>query len=75
MPPSSLWCEISLSGLCTIVGFPLLMALAMVSVPAGFWATSLVGAVIVVAFVLSQREARTLHESAFDAVDGSSTGT
>lgn len=86
-PPSSLWHEIFLSGLCTIVGFPVLMALAMVSVPAahggvvlgivplatagaaavvaherpsaGFWAASLVGAMIVVAFVLSQREART----------------
>jgi len=26
---------------------------------AGFWATSIIGAVIVIAFVLSQREART----------------
>jgi drug/metabolite transporter (DMT)-like permease len=34
MPPSSLWYEIFLGGLCTIVGFPVLMALAMVSVPA-----------------------------------------
>ena len=34
IPPSSLWREIFLGGLCTIVGFPMLMALAMVSVPA-----------------------------------------
>jgi len=86
IPPRSLWHEIFLSGLCTIVGFPVLMALAMVSVPAahggvvlgivplatagaaaivaherpsaGFWATSVVGAMIVMVFVLSQREAR-----------------
>jgi drug/metabolite transporter (DMT)-like permease len=86
-PPIYLWHEIVLSGLCAIVGFPVLMALAMVSVPAahggvvlgivllatagsaalvarerpsaGFWATSIIGAVIVIAFVLSQREART----------------
>ncbi len=86
IPPRFLWREIFLSGLCTIVGFPLLMALAMVSVPAahggvvlgivplatagaaalvaherpsaGFLATSLVGAVIVLAFVLNQHEAR-----------------
>ena len=31
-PPMSLWHEIFLSGLCTIIGFPVLMALAMVSV-------------------------------------------
>jgi drug/metabolite transporter (DMT)-like permease len=87
IPPSSLWREIFLGGLCTIVGFPMLMALAMVSVPAAhggvvlgivplataaaaaivaherpsarFWLVSLAGAVIVVAFVLSQSEART----------------
>jgi drug/metabolite transporter (DMT)-like permease len=87
MPPASLWREIFLSGLCTIVGFPVLMALAMGTVPAAhggvvlgivplvtagaaalvaherpsaaFWAASLVGAAIVVAFVLSQSEART----------------
>jgi drug/metabolite transporter (DMT)-like permease len=86
-PPLYFWHEIILSGLCTIVGFPVLMALAMVSVPAahggvvlgvvplatagaaalvaherpspGFWATSIVGAGIVIAFVLSQSEART----------------
>lgn len=87
IPPSALWHEIFLSGLCTIVGFPVFTALAMVSVPAahggvvlgivplatagaaalvaherpsaGFWAASIVGAMIVVAFVLSQSEART----------------
>jgi drug/metabolite transporter (DMT)-like permease len=87
IPSTSLWPEIFLSGLCTIVGFPVLMALAMTSVPAAhggvvlgvvplatvgaaalvaherpsarFWATSLAGAMIVVGFVLSQREART----------------
>ncbi len=87
LPPRSLWHEILLSGLCTIVGFPMLTALAMVSVPAahggvvlgivplatagaaalvaqerpsaGFWAASVTGATIVVAFVLTQSEART----------------
>lgn len=34
IPSTSLWSEIFLSGLCTIVGFPVLMALAMTSVPA-----------------------------------------
>jgi drug/metabolite transporter (DMT)-like permease len=34
IPPTSLWREIALGGLCTIVGFPALMAVAMVSVPA-----------------------------------------
>jgi drug/metabolite transporter (DMT)-like permease len=86
IPPRSLWSELFVAGLCTIVGFPLLMALAMVSVPAahggvvlgivplataaaaaivaherpsaGFWLVSLAGTAIVVAFVLSQREAR-----------------
>jgi drug/metabolite transporter (DMT)-like permease len=33
-PPRALWRDILLSGLCTIVGFPLLMAVAMVTVPA-----------------------------------------
>lgn len=86
IPPTSLWPEIALGGLCTIVGFPALMAVAMVSVPAahggvvlgivplatgaaaamvaqerpspGFWAVSLAGTAIVVAFVLSRSEAR-----------------
>jgi drug/metabolite transporter (DMT)-like permease len=34
IPPISLWREILLAGVCTIVGFPLFTALAMVSVPA-----------------------------------------
>jgi len=34
IPPRPLWHEIALGGLCTIVGFPALMAVAMVSVPA-----------------------------------------
>lgn len=87
IPPASLWHEIFFSGLCTIVGFPVLMAMAMVSVPAahggvvlgivplatagaaalvaherpsaGFWAAGIVGAIIVIAFVLSRSEART----------------
>ena len=87
IPPTSLWREILLAGLCTIVGFPLFTALAMVSVPAahggivlgilplattaaamlvarerpapGFWFVSLLGSVIVIAFVLSEGDART----------------
>lgn len=34
LPPRALWSEIALAGLFTIVGFPVSMALAMVSVPA-----------------------------------------
>ena len=34
LPPRALWLELTLAGLATIVGFPVLMALAMVSVPA-----------------------------------------
>jgi drug/metabolite transporter (DMT)-like permease len=34
MPPRALWHEFLLAGLCTIVGFPVFMALAMVHVPA-----------------------------------------
>jgi drug/metabolite transporter (DMT)-like permease len=34
LPPRALWRDFLLAGLCTIVGFPLLMAVAMVSVPA-----------------------------------------
>jgi drug/metabolite transporter (DMT)-like permease len=87
LPPRAEWATIVLGGLCTIVGFPVFTALAMVSVPAahggvvlgimplatagaaavaarerpsaGFWLASLAGAGIVLAFVLSQREART----------------
>ena len=87
LPPRSQWGTIVLGGLCTIVGFPVFTALAMVSLPAahggvvlgilplatagaaaivarerpsaGFWFASLAGAGIVIAFVLSRREART----------------
>lgn len=87
-PPRPLWGQLFLAGLCTIAGFPVLMALAMVSVPAahggvvlgimplataaaaalvaderpslGFWMASVAGAGIVVVFVLSHSEARTL---------------
>ncbi len=86
IPPRALWGELALAGLCTIVGFPVLTALAMFSVPAahggvvlgilplataaaaalvaherpspGFWLISLVGAAIVLAFVLSRPQAR-----------------
>jgi drug/metabolite transporter (DMT)-like permease len=34
MPPRALWHEFMLAGLCTIVGFPVFMGLAMVHVPA-----------------------------------------
>jgi drug/metabolite transporter (DMT)-like permease len=34
LPPRALWGDLVLAGLCTIVGFPVLMALAMVNVPA-----------------------------------------
>lgn len=34
MPRRALWSELALTGLCTILGFPVLMALAMASVPA-----------------------------------------
>jgi len=34
LPPRALWLELTVAGLCTIIGFPVLMALAMVSVPA-----------------------------------------
>lgn len=87
-PPRALWGELAVTALCTIVAFPVLMALAMTSVPAahggvvlgimplatvaaativaderpsaGFWLASAAGAAIVVAFVLSHSEARTL---------------
>lgn len=87
IPPPALWGELFLAGLCTIVGFPLFTALAMMTVPAahggvvlgivplataaaaaivaherpsaGFWIVSLIGAAIVLAFVLSARNART----------------
>ena len=34
LPPRKLWRDLALAGLCTIVGFPVLMALAMAAVPA-----------------------------------------
>ena len=34
LPPRKLWRDLALAGLCTIVGFPVLMALAMATVPA-----------------------------------------
>jgi drug/metabolite transporter (DMT)-like permease len=34
IPPRALWGELALTGLCTIVGFPVFTALAMFSVPA-----------------------------------------
>jgi drug/metabolite transporter (DMT)-like permease len=34
LPPRSLWLEMSVAGSCTVLGFPLLAALAMMSVPA-----------------------------------------
>jgi drug/metabolite transporter (DMT)-like permease len=88
LPHRALWRDILLSGLCTIVGFPLLMAVAMVNVPAAhggvvlgivplattatasivagerpsfaFWLVSLAGAAVVLVFVLSQSEARSV---------------
>jgi drug/metabolite transporter (DMT)-like permease len=85
-PPRDLWGALILTGLCTIGGFPVFTALAMLSVPAahggvvlgilplataaaaalvaherpsgGFWLVSLVGAIIVLAFVLSRPQAR-----------------
>ena len=87
IPPPALWGELLLAGLCTIIGFPMFTALAMMTVPAahggvvlgivplataaaaalvanerpsaGFWLVSLIGAAIVIAFVLSARNART----------------
>ncbi len=88
MPPRSLWRDILFAGLCSVVGFPLFTALAMVSVPAahggvvlgivplataaaaalvaherpstGFWAASLLGTAIVIAFVLHESEMQTM---------------
>ena len=36
VPPRSLWREIFFAALCTVVGFPLLAALAMMTVPAAY---------------------------------------
>jgi drug/metabolite transporter (DMT)-like permease len=88
LPPRAVWLELALAGICTILGFPVLMALAMAKVPAahggvvlgivplattavaaliaqerpslGFWLASVAGAAIVLVFVLSQSEARTV---------------
>lgn len=87
-PPRALWGELAVTAFCTIVAFPVLMALAMVTVPAahggvvlgimplatvaastlvtderpsfGFWLASFAGACIVIVFVLSNSEARTI---------------
>jgi drug/metabolite transporter (DMT)-like permease len=86
IPPRALWGELVLTGLCTVVSFPVFTALAMFTVPAahggvvlgivplataaaaalvaherpslGFWLVSVVGAAIVLAFVLSRPQAR-----------------
>jgi len=80
LPPRSAWIEMICAAVCTVIGFPLFAALAMVTVPAahggvvlgivpiatavaatiiarerpsfGFWVASVVGAIIVLAFVL-----------------------
>lgn len=80
-PPRRLWGELALTAFCTIIAFPITMALAMASVPAahggvvlgiiplatvaaatlitderpslGFWLVSLIGAGIVVGFMLT----------------------
>jgi drug/metabolite transporter (DMT)-like permease len=81
-PPRALWGPLIAAALCSVIGFPVLMALAMTTVPAahggvvlgiiplattavaclvaherpsaGFWLVSLVGAAIVIVFVLRQ---------------------
>src|SRR4029079_16131965 len=81
--------ECSLAGICTIIGFPVFMALAMAHVPAshggvvlgiiplataaaaalvaherpsaGFWLASIVGAAIVVVFMVRQSGANTIQ--------------
>lgn len=88
VPPRALWGELALTAFCSIIGFPILMALAMATVPAAhggvvlgivplatvafatmvaherpslaFWLVSLVGAGIVVAFVLTQNDAGSI---------------
>jgi drug/metabolite transporter (DMT)-like permease len=87
-PPRALWGELAVTAFCTIVAFPVLMALAMANVPAahggvvlgimplatvaaativaderpslGFWLASFAGACIVLVFVFSHSEARTI---------------
>jgi drug/metabolite transporter (DMT)-like permease len=81
-PPRALWGPLIATALCSVIAFPVLMALAMTTVPAahggvvlgiiplattaaacvvaherpsaGFWLVSLVGAAIVIVFVLRQ---------------------
>jgi drug/metabolite transporter (DMT)-like permease len=88
LPPRALWGPLIFAALCSVVGFPVLLALAMTTVPAahggvvlgvlplattaaacivayerpsiGFWLVSIAGAAIVIVFVLSQSEARTI---------------
>ena len=89
IPPRGSWLEFALAGTCTIIGFPVFMALAMVHVPAshggvvlgiiplataaaaalvaherpsaGFWLASVVGAAIVVVFMIRQSGANTIQ--------------
>jgi drug/metabolite transporter (DMT)-like permease len=84
VPARSLWFEIFVAATCTVVGFPLFAALAMMTVPAahggvvlgilplataaaaaifaherpslGFWLASVIGATIVVTFMLRRNE-------------------
>jgi len=89
VPPRASWLEFVLAGICTIIGFPVFMALAMAHVPAshggvvlgiiplataaaaalvaherpsaGFWLASIVGAAIVVVFMVRQSAANTIQ--------------
>ena len=89
IPPRASWLEFVLAGICTIIGFPVFMALAMAHVPAshggvvlgiiplataaaaalvaherpsaGFWLASIVGAAIVVVFMVRQSGANTIQ--------------
>ena len=89
IPPRASWLEFVLAGICTIIGFPVFMALAMAHVPvshggvvlgiiplataaaaalvaherpsAGFWLASIVGAAIVVVFMVRQSAASTIQ--------------
>jgi drug/metabolite transporter (DMT)-like permease len=88
IPPRSLWPELVGAALFTVVGFPLLAALAMVTVPAahggvvlgiiplataaaaavfaherpsaGFWLSSVIGAILVLAFMLRRNGGGTV---------------
>ena len=87
VPPRSLWLEMFGAALCTVIGFPLFAALAMMTVPAahggvvlgilplvtaaaatvfaherpspGFWLASVLGALIVVTFMLRRNGGMT----------------